>query len=123
MSKTCGECSLFSEGGNRCKLFINQYIFGDRPACNNFKPKPTNGDRIRGMSNEELVRFKGARHCTFCAYCDQKTDKCNRPIGGTCAEGILEWLNAPADCVAENGKSAKQADLCCKSAKESGGGR
>ena len=34
---------------------------------------------------------------------------------------VLVIENAPANCVAENGESAKQADLCCKSAKESEG--
>ena len=99
-NKTCGECRFFES-----KEFICCHSGDDVEAyfiaCSDFEPmmehKPTNGDRIRQMSNEKLVRFKGARHCTFCAYCDQMTDKCNRPIGGTCAEGILEWLNAPAE--------------------------
>lgn len=34
---------------------------------------------------------------------------------------VLVIENAPVNCVAENGESAKQADLCCKSAKESEG--
>ena len=33
--KTCGECSWFSD--NRCNLHNNQYIFGDRSACKDFK--------------------------------------------------------------------------------------
>lgn len=94
--KTCGECQWYDHHHLLC------VIGGDVEPTEKAKDcfvsaNPTNGDRIRHMSNEELVRFKGARHCTFCAYCDQKTDKCNRPIGGTCAEGILEWINAPAE--------------------------
>lgn len=56
-NKTCGECSWFSEGGNRCKLFINQYIFGNRLACNNFKQKPTNGDVIRQVGNRDFAEY------------------------------------------------------------------
>lgn len=104
-NKTCGECSWFSEGGNRCKLFINQYIFGDRAACNNFvAKKPTNGEKIWQSGYDAVITFAKTWMEKFSCWAEAE-----------------EWLNAPAGCVAENGKSAKQADLCCKSAKESEG--
>ena len=99
-NKTCGECSWFSEGGNRCKLFINQYIFGDRAACNNFVPKPTNGDVIRQGGNRALAEFKQKLSCGNCVYFDIKMtgqEFCHKPKNKTCTDGIEAWLNAPAD--------------------------
>lgn len=122
-NKTCGECSWFSEGGNRCKLFINQYIFGDRPACNNLKQKPTNGDRIRQGGDYALAHFKSEHRCDVCAYYApiDTAPACRRPEGKICFDGMLEWLNASADCVAENGESAKQPGLCVADNTESEG--
>ena len=89
----------------------NEWTFCDSDACEKFKPKVmTNGDRIRQMSNEEL------NNVIDCPY-----DGCIHSFEDyKCSDCRLEWLNAPA-CVAENGESAKQADLSCNSAKESEG--
>lgn len=104
-NKTCGECCFFES-----KEFICCYS-GDETearftACLEFEPipKPTNGDVIRQMSNEELATCIDELAFRFSSRRE-----------------FVAWLNAPADCVTENGKSAKQADLCCKSAKESEG--
>jgi hypothetical protein len=37
---------------------------------------------------------------------------CKKPNGKTCADGVEAWLNAPADCVKQNGNHDTQADLC-----------
>ena len=93
-SNVCGECRWFSEGGNRCKLFINQYIFGDREACNNFASKKiTNGDVIRQGGNAAIAEFSWSDPCLHCAY---SSGKCKRPVDKTCKDGQLAWLNAPA---------------------------
>lgn len=93
-TKTCGECSWFSEGGNRCKLHNNQYIFGDRATCKDFKQKPTNGDRIRQMSNEELEGVIDCPH--FEGMCIHRNDEY------PCKCCKRDWLNAPAESEGED---------------------
>lgn len=75
-NKTCGECSWFSD--NRCNLHNNQYIFGDRPACKDFKQKPTNHDQLAG-DKEYTAAVIIAAHgiiCPFCAYYVNKKMHC-----------------------------------------------
>lgn len=116
MSKTCGECRYFKNG--KCYFFHNTRVCAESiHPCWYFKPKPTNGDKIRGMSNEELA--KTLPICKLCAYygkCLTDTDKI-----GQCYNGRLEYLNAPADCVKQNGNHHTQADLCKVDNTESGG--
>lgn len=54
-SKTCGECRYYvsNRHGGVCTL-ISDAMCNDDEACDNFE-KPTNGDKIRSMSNEELA--------------------------------------------------------------------
>ena len=73
--KTCGECRHFREDFKDMCLWKDQH----REACADFEP-PTNGDRIRQMSNEELV-------CSFEETCGKFSNR----------EEILAWLNAPAE--------------------------
>lgn len=49
----------------------------------------TNGDRIRQMSNEELVR-KMIFSCRNCVYNDQ----CNADGKFICSNGIFKWLES-----------------------------
>jgi hypothetical protein len=71
---TCGECSWFSD--NRCNLHNNQYIFGDRSACKDFKQKPTNGDKIRQMTNSQLSKFLARiSNCNVCFPGNPKGDR------------------------------------------------
>lgn len=57
--------------------------------CNNeadmYKPKPTNADRIRAMTDEELAYFlEGTHHDPWNA--------CGRCRWSSCEECCLEWL-------------------------------
>jgi hypothetical protein len=116
-NKTCGECKHHKE---KCHCEKFGCYAGESDFCDEFEPAKkqiiTNGDVIRQGSNKELVIFKKQWDCNVCAYYQSG---CKRPKDKMCLDGMLAWLNAPADCVAENSESAKQADLCCKSAKES----
>lgn len=120
--KTCGECKHFflnSEG--HCKSNDGSEN-AHNDTCTFFEPKViTNGDRIRQKSNEEFARDYVHYHSKFKVYV-ARLCPLNKQLWTTREEAEkanLGWLNAPADCVAKNGGSAKQADLCCKSAKES----
>ena len=56
-NKTCGECKYHI--GTRCNLPKETFIImPEIEACRHFtqKPKMTNGDRIRQMSDEELAK-------------------------------------------------------------------
>lgn len=117
-NKTCGECRFYNSDYNLCFHWRHEDINEHSPICNYFKPL-TNGDVIRQGGNKRLITFSTEWSCFRCAYHNGIEIKCERPEGKDCFDGMEAWLNAPADYVAENGKSAKQADLCCKSAKES----
>jgi hypothetical protein len=130
--KTCGECKYFVTSNYLDVCVVECETRRADSVCNlcgEFKPKViTNGDVIRQMSNEELVMILTGEGCKYCIYRGVNfkgfTVTCRYPDKTRipdCSAGILAWFNAPADCVAENGESAKQADLCCKSAKESEG--
>jgi hypothetical protein len=55
------------------------------------KKKITNGDKIRQMTNEELIGFVYADRCNWCAYVYEgcKTHSCR--------EGQTEYLNQEAN--------------------------
>lgn len=58
--------------------------------CYEHEEKPTNADRIRAMSNEELARF---------LLMEVVNDKCYGICRGSCTSndcisGIVEWLNS-----------------------------
>ena len=73
-------------------------FLGDGWKCN-YIPVPTNADRIRAMSDEELVVFldEFSGRCLDCAE-DAKNKSC--PIykeGRYCRlQDIMEWLKKPA---------------------------
>lgn len=54
-NRTCGECRYFTEEGGDCIYWCN--IEAALEPCEQFElpKKPTNGDRIRAMSDEELA--------------------------------------------------------------------
>lgn len=108
-NKTCGECRFFveNEGHGGCCTFMCDAMCNDDRACANFA-RPTNGDRIRQGGNIELFIFWYRNQCSVCAF-DGK-DNCPQV---SCADGLMEWLNAPADdCVKQNGNHDTQTDLC-----------
>lgn len=54
--------------------------------------KPTNADRIRGMSDEEMVKFLQE------PFCDRRTGKeCKETFCGDCDACMLDWLRQPAE--------------------------
>ena len=61
--------------------------------CDINKPKQTNADRIRAMSDEELCEFLG--HYSFFEMCDEGCNAC--AYKGDCDKRLLEWLKQPAE--------------------------
>ncbi len=59
----------------------------------------TNGDRIRGMTDEELATVLSKKSC--CAECFLP-ERCNRCPGETCKERWLRWLRSTVEEVQEN---------------------
>jgi hypothetical protein len=108
-SKTCGECKHCANKKIIATCEHIGIVTGDIPACSSkFEPKTiTNGDVIRQMSNEELAVFFEKGMCHRCIYHGEYS--CNPSF---CKIGIKAWLNAPADCVKQNGNDDTQADLC-----------
>ena len=54
----------------------------------------TNGERIRGMSDEELAKFLA--DCSDCASC-YLDEPNNCGTEETCAKAFLEWLKQPVE--------------------------
>ena len=68
-----------------------------RKLIDHAKPQ-TNADRIRAMSDEELMQFlfnevSNNTICSFCVPTMRTKCKCD----GHCKNGILEWLKQPAE--------------------------
>ena len=110
-NKTCGECLYYD--APFCDYHAMK-VASTRKSCDLFDSKekpPTNGDVIRQGGNQALAEFKGKLSCEVCAYAN--TD-CRAPAGrpSDCKSGVLAWLNAPADCVKQNGDHDTQTDLC-----------
>ena len=63
----------------------------------------TNGERIRGMSDESLAKFLSEfSACNVCEYYDSETNSCETDINFLCvkayAEGIIgRWLKQPVE--------------------------
>lgn len=107
-NKTCGECKYYNDAMFHCEKFDCMAEDGwSCPDCEEKeKPKPTNGDRIRQMSNKELATHKITPNCFTCTFGERFKDGawCKAPAGKTdcCKEGYLEWLNAPAESEGED---------------------
>ena len=111
-NKTCGECKSFPGMGYYCPI-IGRFCDPNNEKPCEFFEKPmgriaTNGDRVRQMSNEELIKFKERAWCFYCAYHvnggGRFTENCNKPTGKICADGTKEWLNAPAESEESEGE-------------------
>ena len=113
-NKTCGECIHFDSEISMCCLHDDHFVesYYNTVACDKFEPvpKPTNGDKIRAMSNEELaIEFATITNCGNCDDCSVK-DYCTTE----CCDPIPAWIayfNAPADCVKQNGNHDTQPNL------------
>ena len=99
------------EGCCRCAFYDNQDDCQNAPSCTSLmrsdrrkvmfveapKPEPeqkTNGDRIRGMSNEELANFLS--DITDCGICPLY-DFCRANKYEICCKAMLHWMNSPAE--------------------------
>ena len=89
-NKTCGDCKFYCDDAAFCSHYGVGWKKKSDMVCKDFEPipKPTNGDKIKVMGNEELITCLG---CTACIYAEYDCTSCD------CAEGRLEWLNAPAE--------------------------
>lgn len=92
-NKTCGECKYLS--GDRYCNFLDFEPKPEMGGCANHEPKPTNGDKIRQMSNKELAKFISVY--TICSVCPARTDECLHNASKVCKKKWLSWLNAPAE--------------------------
>ena len=101
-NKTCGECRYLGNAkktGLCEKLQVCLYP-DDRPTCKMFEPRVvTNGDKIRQGGDYALAHFKSEHRCDVCAYAApiDTAPACRRPEGKSCFDGMLAWLNAPAE--------------------------
>ena len=91
-TKTCGECKCYDMYGGCNKIPNTLWIHSTNIACIKFEAKnPTNGDRIRQTSNDELAR-------KFGYPCPPMPNKhCKGIDNEECTECWLAWLNAPAE--------------------------
>lgn len=66
-------------------------------------PKRTFGDKIRGMTDEELAKFLTEfRACNVCEQFDKRLDRCGADSGFVCvkayAEAVIgDWLKQPME--------------------------
>ena len=96
--KMCNECKRCD--GDRCTYFDNDSDRESTIACILFEPKnPTNGDKIRSMSDEELAELLmdlyDGNKCKYCAY--KKSGMCTlRPRHEEYDEG--GWVE-DEDCI------------------------
>jgi hypothetical protein len=100
-TKTCGECQWYDHHHLLC------VIGGDIKPTERAKDcfvsaSPTNGDRVRQMSNRELAELLDEVNCLYCPYENKENGLCNRPAEKTCIDGIEAWLNAPAESEGED---------------------
>lgn len=86
-NKTCGGCRYYVSGrhGGVCTL-ISCEMCSDDDVCNHFE-KPTLGDKIRRMSNEEIAAF-------VCGVLNDRREETFR--------SVLDLLNAPAESKEKN---------------------
>lgn len=117
--RTCEDCKSFPGMGYHCPI-IGRFCDPNNEKPCEFFEKPmgriaTNGDRIRqGRDFAEYFVYETGAVFASTLIVDKTFDTYEEAVKAT-----EDYLNAPADCIAKNGESAKQADLCCKSAKES----
>lgn len=106
-NKTCGECRHLEsiEPMGLCKTTGKPLCLSKLPACSNFEQKViTNGDVIRQGGDKALAHFKSEHKCDTCAYAAplDHAPACLRPEGKSCFDGMLAWLNAPAESNTES---------------------
>lgn len=94
---TCIVCGrIIPEGGHIC------LACGDYDDQQRFRPpkhaRQTNGDRIRAMSDAQLVGFivtALSAKAIECDYCIHRDEVCrNKRPSRRCAAGMIEWLRS-----------------------------
>lgn len=106
-TKTCGECKHLNRELAFCRACGAKWLRDiDGANCKYFEKQtpPTNGDVIRQGGDRALAHFKSEHKCDVCAYAAplDHAPACQRPEGKSCFDGMLEWLNAPAESEREN---------------------
>lgn len=101
-NRTCGECKHYDKTVTcndyakcSCKeQLVYRFVSPKQQNCKHFEPKhkPTYGDRIRAMSDEELAELLQRPYCYCCGYDVDYFGNCNSPAEMSCEEAILEWL-------------------------------
>ena len=117
MSKTCGKCHNYKNG--KC-YFNNTLVCAESiHPCWYFKKKPTNGDKIRAMSNADLaemlvypVKPMNVNGNIYYEFTSCLLFGKSYPMREQAVLLTERRLNAPADCVKQNGNHHTQADLC-----------
>lgn len=88
MEKRCWNCANEEDGTGCADCFAGETPSRWVPGPN-YVP-PTNADRIRAMSDEELVKFMQD------PFCDRRThEDCTISYCGVCDQCILDWLRQP----------------------------
>ncbi len=93
-TKTCGECLYYDDPF--CDYHAMK-VASKRKSCDLFDPKekpPTNGDRIRQMSDEELTLLIVQGRCRLCPY--GFDGDCYNDTAKSCKDIILEQLKQEA---------------------------
>ena len=91
MDKYCRICHNIS-----CSNHGKSVSFlGDGWKCN-YSPVPTNADRIRAMSNEELAEFlsSGLKEPCDCCQLAVFEGACTETL---CEDAMMKWLQRPAE--------------------------
>ena len=103
-NETCGNCKYFNGLAHGfCKNKQGRLsVQMNDPICRNYKQKPTNGDKIRQLSNEELAERFGIH--AMCDFCPAETADCQdgHSIIRRCKANWLNYLNAPAESEVES---------------------
>lgn len=99
MTKTCAECLYYD--APFCDYHAMK-VASTRKSCDLFEPKekpPTNGDKIRQMSDDELAELLADNTCTDCGFFGMGQDGveiCTMTVKDTCKDGKLAWLKQEA---------------------------
>ena len=85
--------------GGKCKKFSDDRVtsYCVKGPCDD--ETPSNGDRIRAMSDEELHEFLYSYK--FCDICDETCSECR--YQGDCERRLMDWLQQPAEEVQNDG--------------------
>ena len=97
--KTCFRAQLVEDYRKRSDMHdipVTWAKLRNTPYCELIKPRRTNADKIRAMSDEELSKL--IAHYIDCAECQESNigePRCR--VGQTCEEYWLEWLRGDAE--------------------------